>query len=77
MELSISYRIYRPASVLGHIAKMVKQLVRSQLVSYLEEHAFISTDQSANTKGHSTHISSDRVINEEDMDDNETTDVCL
>ena len=32
---------YRPISVIGHIAKMVEQLVRSQLVSYLEEHAFI------------------------------------
>ena len=38
---------YRPISVIGHIAKMVEQLVRSQLVSYLQEHAFISPDQSA------------------------------
>ena len=42
---------YRPISVIGHIAKMVEQLVRSQLVSYLEEHVFISTDQSAYFKG--------------------------
>ena len=26
---------YRPISVIGHIAKMVEQLVRSQLVSYV------------------------------------------
>ena len=33
---------YRPISVIGHIAKMVEQLVRSQLVRYLEEHSFIT-----------------------------------
>ena len=38
---------YRPISVTGHIAKMVEQLVRSQLVRYLKEHAFITPDQSA------------------------------
>ena len=38
---------YRPISVIGHIAKMVDQLVSSQLVSYLKKHAFISPDQSA------------------------------
>ena len=37
---------YRPISVIGHIAKMMEQLVRFQLVSYLEQHAFISPDQS-------------------------------
>ena len=43
---------------------MVEQLVRSQLASYLEEHAFISTDQSAYLKGHSTQISLHRVIDD-------------
>ena len=38
---------YRPISVIEHIAKMVEQLVRSQLVDYLEEHYFITADQSA------------------------------
>ena len=70
---------YRPISVIGHIAKMVEQLVRSQLVSYLEEHAFISTDQSAYLKGHSTQTSLHRVIDDwlENINDNQTTGVCL
>ena len=33
---------YRPISAMGHIAKMVEQLVLSQLVRYLEEHSFIT-----------------------------------
>ena len=45
---------YRPISVIGHIAKMVEQFARSQLESYLEEHAFISPNQSAYLKGHLT-----------------------
>ena len=70
---------YRPISVIGHIAKMVEQLVRSQLVSYLEEHAFISPDQSAYLKGHSTQTSLHRVIDDwlENINDNQTTGVCL
>ena len=70
---------YRPISVIGHIAKMVEQLVRSQLVSYLEEHAFISTDQSAYLKGHSTQTSLHRVIDDwlENINNNQTTGVCL
>ena len=70
---------YRPISVIGHIAKMVEQLVRFQLVAYLEEHAFISTDQPAYLKGHSTQTSLHRVIDDwlENIDDNQTTGVCL
>ena len=70
---------YRRISVIGHIAKMVEQLVRSQLVSYLEEHAFISPDQSAYLKGHSTQTSLHRVIDDwlENINDNQTTGVCL
>ena len=58
---------------------MVELLVRSQLVSYLEEHAFISTDQSAYLKGHSTQTSLHRVIDDwlENINDNQTTGVCL
>ena len=37
---------YRPNSEIGYIAKRVKQLVRFQLLSYREEHAFISMDHS-------------------------------
>ena len=64
---------YRPISVIGHIAKMVEQLVRSQLVSYLKEHAFISTDQSPYLKGHSTQTSLHRVMDDwlENINDNQ------
>ena len=54
----------RPILVIGHIAKMVDQLVRSQPVVYLEEHAFISTDQPVYLKGHSTQTSLHRVIDD-------------
>ena len=38
--------------------------VRSQIVSYLEEHAFVSTNQSAYLKGHSTQTSLQCVIDD-------------
>ena len=68
---------YRPISIIGHIAKMVEQLVLSQLVSYLE--AFISPDQSAYLKVHSTQTSLHRVIDDwlENINDYQTTGVCL
>ena len=70
---------YRPISVIGQIAKMVEQLVRSQLLSHLEEHVFISADQSAYLKGHSTQISLHRVIDDwlENINDSQTAGVCL
>ena len=37
---------YRPITVIGHISDIVEQLVRSQLVRYLEELSFITPDQS-------------------------------
>ena len=55
---------HRPISVIGHIAKMVEQLVRSQLVRYLEEHSFTTPDQSVYRKGHSTQTSLHRVIDD-------------
>ena len=70
---------YRPISVIGYIAKMVEELVRSQLVSYLEEHAFISPDQSAYLKGYSTQTSLHPMIDDwlENINDNQTAGVCL
>ena len=70
---------YRPISVIGHIAKMVEQLVRSQLVSYLEEHSFITPDQSVYLNGHSTQTSLHRVIEDwlENIKENQITGVCL
>ena len=70
---------YRPISVIGHIAKMVEQLVRSQLVNYLEEYSFITPDQSPYLKGHSTQTSLHRVIDDwlENINENQITGVCL
>ena len=70
---------YRPISVIGHIAKMVEQLVRSQLVRYLEEHSFITPDQSAYLKGHSTQTSLHRVIDDwlDNINEDQITDACL
>ena len=68
---------YRPVSVIGHIAKMVEQLVRSQLANYLDEHSFITPDQSAYPKGHSTQTSWHRVIGDwiENIYENQITGV--
>ena len=41
---------YRPISVIGHIAKTIESLVSYQIVDLLEEHSFISMDQSAYLK---------------------------
>ena len=70
---------YRPISVIGHIAKMVEQLVRSQLVRYLEEHTFITPDQSASPKNHSTQTSLHRVIDDclDNINEDQITGVCL
>ena len=70
---------YRPISVIGYITKMVEQLVRLQLVNYLEEHSFITPDQSAYMKGHSTQTSLNRVIDDwlENINENQITGVCL
>ena len=62
-DVDVMYN-YRPISVIGHIAKMMEQLVRSQLVRYSEEHSFITPDQSAYLKGHSTQTSLHRVIDD-------------
>ena len=72
---------YRPIAVIGHIAKLVEQLVRTQLVNYLEEHSFIMPDQSVYVKGHSTQISLHSFIDNclENINENQihVTGVCL
>ena len=70
---------YRPISVIDHIAKMVEQLVRSQLVKYLEEHSSITPDQSAYLKGYSTQTGLHRVIDDwlDNINEDQITGVCL
>ena len=69
---------YRPISVIGHKVK-IKQLVRSQLVRYLEEHSFKTPGQSAYLKGHSTQTSLHRVIDDwlDNINEDQITGVCL
>ena len=70
---------FRPISVISHIAKMVESLVSTQVVDYLESHKFISIDQSAYLKRHSTQTSLHRVIDDwlEQINDNSLTGACL
>ena len=70
---------FRPISVISHIAKMVESLVSTQVVDYLESHKFISIDQSAYLKRHSTQASLRRVIDDwlEQINDNSLTGACL
>ena len=65
--------------VIGHIAKMVEQLVQSQLIRYLEEHSFITPDQSAYLKGHSTQTSLHRVIDDwlDNINEDKIIGMCL
>ena len=53
---------YRPISCIPHIAKVFERLVQNQLKHYLVEHDFITCDQSAYRKNHSTETSLHKVI---------------
>ena len=58
---------------------MVESLVSTQVVDYLESHKFLSIDQSAYLKRHSTQTSLHRVIGDslEQINDNSLTSACL
>ena len=45
---------YRPISVICHVAKMFEKCVQKQLLAYVNIHDFITPDQSAFLKDHST-----------------------
>lgn len=70
---------FRPISVLSHIAKILEKEVQCQLVSYLIEHDFITLDQSAYRKFHSTstclHTSIDEWL--QNIEDKLYTGVCF
>ena len=70
---------FRPISVISHIEKMIERFVSDQIIKYLEDHAFISIDQSAYLKRHSTQTSLHRVIDDwlEQIHDNSLTGACL
>ena len=69
---------YRPISVIDHIAK-IEPLVSYQTTDFLEEHSFISMDQSAYLKIHSTQSSLHRVTDDwlENVNDCAITGTCL
>lgn len=70
---------YRPISVIGHIAKILEQLVQSQLLEYLQSHCFISADQSAYLARHSTQTCLHRAVDDwlENVNENQITGAIL
>jgi hypothetical protein len=70
---------YRPLSVIAHIAKAVESCVQKQLVDYLYKHNFLSTDQFAYLKNHSTHFCLHRLLDDilENMNNKEITGMCF
>ena len=70
---------HRPISVIGHITKIVEQLISTQLVEYLDEHSFITPDQFAYLKGHSTQTCLHRVLDDwlENVNEGQITVMCM
>jgi exonuclease III len=70
---------YRPLSVIAHVAKVVELCVQRQLVDYLYKHNFISIDQFAYLKNHSTHFCLHRLLDDilENVNDKEITGMCF
>ena len=55
---------YRPISVVSHLAKILEKAVCHQLMVYLTDHHFITPDQSAFLKGHSTQTALHKVVDD-------------
>ena len=72
---------YRPISVVGHVAKIFERSIIDRLLHYVTEHCFLSADQSAYRKFHSTQTSLHRDTEQwywyEFMNDNLLTGVCF
>ena len=70
---------YRPISISSHIAKLMEYEVNDQLTEYLSKHNFISPDQSAYLKFHSTTTCLHRVTDDwlQNIDDNLITGACF
>ena len=67
---------YRSLAILQ---KMIESFVSDQIIKYLDDYAFISIDQSAYLKIHSTQTSLHRVIDDwlEQIHNNSLTGACL
>jgi hypothetical protein len=70
---------YRPLSVIAHIAKLIEKCVHIQLLKYLYDHSFISKNQFAYLKNHSTQYCLHRVIDDvlENINFKEKTALCF
>ena len=70
---------YRPISVTCHVSKVLEHFINKQLISYLSKHSFISNDQSAYLKHHSTVASLHNVVDDflQNIDDGLFTAVCF
>ena len=70
---------YRPISVICHIAKIFEKCIQVQLLSFLEQHHFISPDQSAFLKFNSTVSSIHKVVDNwlNNIEEGLITCVCL
>lgn len=70
---------YRPISVISHVAKMFERCVSLQLTDYLETHNFITGDQSAFRKSHSTNTAAHKVFEDiyENINDGLVVGACL
>ena len=55
---------YRPLSVISHLAKLCEKSVQLQLLKYLMTHKFISIDQFAYLKRHSTQMCLHRLVDD-------------
>ena len=70
---------WRPISVSCHISKLLEWEINSQLIEYLTSHNFITPDQSAYLKYHSTATCLHRMVDTwlQNMEDTEITAICF
>jgi hypothetical protein len=70
---------YRPLSVIGYISKLAEKGIQIQLMKYLKRHNFISIDQFAYLKNHSTQMSLHRLMDDilENMNYKEHSGLCF
>ena len=70
---------YRPIANVGHIGKIVEKVINKQLTNYLYIHKFISYEQSAYLKGHSTQTALHRITEDwlDSINNGEVTMACF
>ena len=70
---------YRPLSVVAHISKVLEKIIQVQVMDYLESHAFLTNDQSAYLKRHSTQTCLHRLVDDilENRNNSEITGLCF